>query len=78
MRNPAKDLPLKSKKCRCGAKAFRRINRITFMERVVLPWLGFYPWECAVCRRKTFLRNDGRGELGKKAGELGVEAVSSW
>jgi hypothetical protein len=33
------------------------------MERVVLPWLGYYPWECAVCREKTFFRDDGHAEL---------------
>jgi hypothetical protein len=44
---------------RCHAEEFRRLNRIGFIERTVLPLLGFFPWECALCRRKMFLRADG-------------------
>jgi len=29
------------------------------MERKVLTFLGFFPWECALCRRKVILRTDG-------------------
>ena len=63
----AREQSVKRKKCaRCGATAFRRINRIRFMERVLLPWLGFYPWECAVCRRKTYYRNNGHREMKRR------------
>ncbi|HEY5328415.1 MAG TPA: hypothetical protein VIJ79_00910 [Acidobacteriaceae bacterium] len=48
------------KQCdRCSGKFFRRLNRKGFMERKLLPFLGFYPWECALCRRKVVLRTDG-------------------
>jgi hypothetical protein len=48
------------KKCgRCQAERFRRVNRVGFFERSVLPLLGFFPWECALCRRKVMLRDDG-------------------
>ena len=48
------------KQCdRCSGKFFRRLNRKGFMERTVLPHLGFFPWECALCRRKVVLRTDG-------------------
>ena len=33
------------------------------MERVILPWLGFYPWECALCRRKRFFRTNGHRDM---------------
>jgi hypothetical protein len=36
------------------------------MERVILPWLGFYPWECAMCRRKTYRRNDGHRDMKRR------------
>jgi hypothetical protein len=63
----AKEPSVKSKRCaRCGANAFRRINRVRFVERVLLPWLGFYPWECAVCRRKTFFRSDGHRDMNRR------------
>lgn len=29
------------------------------MEQTLLPALGFFPWECALCRRKVVLRTDG-------------------
>jgi hypothetical protein len=48
------------KQCdRCSGKFFRRLNRKGFMERTALPFLGFFPWECALCRRKVVLRTDG-------------------
>jgi hypothetical protein len=48
------------KQCdRCSGNFFRRLNRKGFMERRALPALGFFPWECALCRRKVVLRTDG-------------------
>jgi hypothetical protein len=54
---------------RCKNTTFRRINRIGFLQRVVLPWLGFFPWECVMCRRRTFFHDAGhrpseRGTIG--------------
>ena len=52
---------MKEKVCtQCRASTFRRVNRMGFMQAVLLPLLGYFPWECAVCRRKTFYRDDGR------------------
>jgi hypothetical protein len=49
-----------TRKCpHCAGKEFRRINRVGFFQRHVLPLFGLYPWECALCRRRTFLRGDG-------------------
>ena len=45
---------------RCTPGLFRRVNRISLLERTVLTWLGFYPWECVCCRRKRFFRDHGR------------------
>ena len=44
---------------RCKGKVFRRINRFGFLQRVVLPRLGVYPWECVMCRRKALFRDAG-------------------
>ncbi len=58
---------MKKKVCfYCGATAFRRINRSNFLQRTVLPWFGFFPWECAMCRKKSFYRDDGHSELRRK------------
>lgn len=40
----------------CGSTKFRRINRRGMLQRYVLTALGWYPWECAICRRKTLIR----------------------
>lgn len=47
---------------RCRATALRRVNRVGFVQGVLLPLLGFFPWECALCRRKMFFRDDGHTE----------------
>jgi hypothetical protein len=44
----------------CAGKECRRLNRQGFLERRVLPLMGYFPWECAVCRKKVFLRTTGR------------------
>jgi hypothetical protein len=50
----------------CGSGAMRRINRHGMLERALLPKLGLYPWECAMCRRKTYLRDNGHSDLRRK------------
>ena len=47
--------------CRgCNPGIFRRINRSTLLERTLFTWLGFFPWECVSCRRKSFFRAQNR------------------
>jgi hypothetical protein len=36
------------------------VNRCSLLERTLLTWLGFFPWECVSCRRKRFFRDQGR------------------
>jgi hypothetical protein len=40
----------------CGARALYRRERRGFLQRKVLPRLGFYPWNCASCRKSALLR----------------------
>ena len=44
----------------CQGKECRRLNRQGFLERRILPLVGFFPWECSLCRKKIFLRTNGR------------------
>jgi hypothetical protein len=55
--------PMKKQCGRCHAEEFRRLNRVGVLERKVLPLLGYFPWECALCRRKTYLHADGHRVL---------------
>lgn len=46
-------------KC-CGAeRSLRREKRESFLQRRFFPMFGFYPWECALCRKVRFYRERG-------------------
>ena len=47
----------------CQSRQFRRINRNGFMQHRVLTRLGYFPWECILCRRRMFFRDEGRRTL---------------
>jgi hypothetical protein len=53
----------------CTGGELRRLNRIGFIERRVLCSLGIFPWECVLCRKKTYRRNDGHVDLAKREAE---------
>lgn len=36
-----------------------RVARKGFFEEKVFPVLGYYPWECSVCRCRQLLRKRG-------------------
>jgi len=40
----------------CGTAYMRRLYRRGFMQTVVLALLGFYPWECPVCRKPHYYK----------------------
>ena len=61
----ASDLPvsalLAKRQCSgCNPALFRRVNRVGILEKTLLTWLGFYPWECISCRRRRLFRDQGR------------------
>jgi len=41
---------------RCDGIELRRQGRIGFWQRVVLPKVGVFPWECGLCRNVYMLR----------------------
>jgi hypothetical protein len=51
---------------RCKGRSFRRVNREGFLQRAVYSYFGFYPWECVMCRRKVYYRDEGRRARRKK------------
>jgi hypothetical protein len=58
---------LSSKKCRsCGSSALRRVNRTGYLQRAILARLGYFPWECAICRNKSFFKDDGHGNAARR------------
>jgi hypothetical protein len=40
----------------CGMSYLRRLYRHGFMQRVIFPLIGLYPWECPICRKPIYLR----------------------
>jgi hypothetical protein len=41
------------------------VNRRSFLERSLLTLLGFYPWECVMCRRRVYFRDNGHRLIAK-------------
>jgi hypothetical protein len=48
---------------RCEEAELRRVNRRGFLEKIVLPYFGVYPWECVFCRKKMLLHDDGHAKM---------------
>ncbi len=46
----------------CEQAPLRRNGRAGFWQTAVLPKLGYYPWECALCRRLFYLRQRTQGK----------------
>jgi hypothetical protein len=49
----------------CGSTAHRRLNRRSILERTLFTLLGFFPWECIMCRKRVYFRNDGHDKIAK-------------
>ncbi len=45
----------------CGHEQLARIARRGFLRQKLYPILGFYPWECAICRKEFIIRKRGAG-----------------
>ncbi len=43
----------------CGEPQSSRTKRRGFVQTVVLPLLGYFPWECASCRFQHLSRQRG-------------------
>jgi hypothetical protein len=43
----------------CRQDQLTRIARRGFMRKHVYSLLGYYPWECAICRREYLMRKRG-------------------
>jgi ssDNA-binding Zn-finger/Zn-ribbon topoisomerase 1 len=44
----------------CGRPQMRRLPRHGFLQQVFWPRLGFYPWECPICRKLRMVRFRGK------------------
>jgi hypothetical protein len=51
---------------KCVQGELRRLNRTGFVEREILYAFGFFPWECVLCRRKFYRRDNGHPEAGQR------------
>ncbi len=51
----------------CGSTGLRRVNRHGYLQRVIWPIFGFYPWECVMCRGRRYLRDEGRRSGSRQA-----------
>ena len=54
-------IPLSKRPCKqCGSGHMRRLNRRGWTQLQLLPMLGIFPWECTLCRSRTFRRDNGQ------------------
>lgn len=44
----------------CGSRHLRRLPRQGFLQQKVLPFFGYYPWECPICRETKFFKKRGK------------------
>jgi len=44
----------------CGSRHLRRLPRQGFLQRKIYSTLGFFPWECPICRNNFLLRKRGK------------------
>lgn len=44
---------------KCRQEQLSRIARHGFLRNHVFPLFGYYPWECAICRRESLVRKRG-------------------
>jgi hypothetical protein len=58
---------------RCKRQTMSRKTRETFMERVVYPFFGKYPWTCKVCRSTEMLTDRGPRRRRKNRNLNGIE-----
>ncbi len=47
---------------KCSFSQPRRLSRITWIERSLMPLFGLYPWECPLCRIHFYRKNRRDGE----------------
>jgi hypothetical protein len=54
--------PMQCQKCKRGE--LNRVSRAGLMQRLILPLLGLFPWECGVCKDRSLCRT--RGDYSRK------------
>lgn len=56
---------------KCRREQLARIARHGFLRKKIYAIFGFYPWECAICRRQFMLWKRGAGY--RRSSSLGRE-----
>lgn len=44
----------------CGSPYVRRVRREGFLQTRIYSRFGYYPWECAICRKTNMLKVRGK------------------
>jgi hypothetical protein len=65
-------------KCpKCGELRAVRIKRKGFFQKLFLPLVGLFPWECGACRFRYFSRTRGRRRKTRRGLKPFKEPVNS-
>jgi ribosomal protein L37AE/L43A len=78
-RSGEKDMKTKLVCPACGHEQLARIARRGFLRQKLYPMLGFYPWECAMCRKEFLIRRRGAGyrRVSSASQAAGEQVISS-
>jgi len=57
---------------KCGSDRVYRVERKGFMQEMIYPLFGFYPWRCKSCHRHAMLR---KRKWARKHDKESVESV---
>jgi hypothetical protein len=41
------------------------VYRRSVLEKTLFTVLGIFPWECIMCRKRVYFRNDGHDKIAK-------------
>jgi hypothetical protein len=71
--NAASEADLKVKCPRCGELRGSRVKRRGFIQKQIMPFLGYYPWSCGTCRFSWNSKIRGEKKI-KRIGMKGPKA----
>jgi len=54
---------------KCGSVHMRRLPRQGFLQKHFYPRLGYFPWECPICRKIMMLKHRGKRRRRTSTGE---------
>ena len=52
---------------RCGSLVFERLQRVSVLQRRIMPFFNLYPWRCVICNKLTYYTARNTAELQRRS-----------